>query len=128
MCTIRLAPILALPVAVLLGAGQAPAQDLDFDKIFRCVEGTAIGPAECDTARDLITVNCMTCHLFVRIVVKQGTEVDWNATIERHRVRVPKLSDAEMDSLRDYLAANFRPDLPPPEVPAELLQAIDNPL
>ncbi len=115
----------ALPLAIRQPAAQ---MQLDFNQIFRCVEGTPIGPAECDHARELITFNCTVCHLFVRIVMKQGTPTDWNATIERHRSRMPDITTADMDAMRDYLAANFRPDLPPPDVPPELLQEIDNPL
>lgn len=123
------AAALCLAIALPFGTGRPAAQmQLDFKQIFRCVEGTEIGPAECDRARELITFNCTVCHLFVRIVMKQGTPTDWNATIERHRSRLPDLPAADMDAMRDYLAANFRPDLAPPDLPPELLQEIDNPL
>ena len=61
--------------------------------------------------------NCTVCHVFVRIVRKQADPEGWDGTLARHRTRVPQLTNEEFRAIRDYLVANFRPDLEPPELP-----------
>lgn len=122
-------------LAATLPVGPRPAAPamageggVDLTTIFRCEPDTGVDKAACDHARELIVFNCTVCHLFVRIVDKRGTPEDWQATINRHYDRLPNLSREDFADITAYLAANFRPDLPPPEVPQAIRDQIDNPL
>ena len=65
--------------------------------------------------------NCTSCHTIAPIVVLQMTRDAWELNAREHRDRVISLSDAEIATLYAYLAANFNPDRPVPELPKELL-------
>ena len=128
----RTLPVLAwLVVAVGCGSGgSAPAGDapaslapaqaaapvaggrLDMDAIFPS------GPG-----RDLLLNNCQNCHTFVPIVVLQMDRDGWYRNSLDHRERVTNLTDVEFKTLYEYLAANFNPDRPVPELPKELLES-----
>jgi hypothetical protein len=71
--------------------------------------------------RELVLNNCTTCHTFVPIVVLQMTKEAWERNSRDHRERVTALSDADFNTLYEYLAANFNPDRPVPKLPQELL-------
>lgn len=92
-------------------ATGAPGR-LDMDAIF------PPGPG-----RELLLNNCQNCHTFVPIVVLQMDKDAWNRNSIDHRERVTTLSDEEFKTLYDYLAANFNPDRPVPELPKELLES-----
>ena len=68
------------------------------------------------------SVNCTVCHNFVPIVMQQFEPEAWDGLFDRHRPRVPQLGDAQLKLMRDYLVANFNPDLEPPELPEDLLK------
>ncbi len=92
-------------------ATGAPAR-LDMDAIFPS------GPG-----RELLLNNCQNCHTFVPIVVLQMDKDAWHRNSIDHRERVTTLSDEEFKILYEYLAANFNPDRPVPELPKELLDS-----
>ncbi len=126
--TVAAGAALAALAGLVAGGGAGRAQDLDMHQIFRCGDASAAGQAACDFARDTILLRCTGCHFFVRIVVKQADATGWRSIIDRHRDRVPELSAAEFDAIEAYLVANFRPDLPPPDLPPEIRAEVDNPL
>jgi mono/diheme cytochrome c family protein len=125
----RLVP-LALGLFVVTacgGGGAAPGDDeptatsaaattaggrLDMDAIFPA------GPG-----RELLLNNCQNCHTFVPIVVLQMDKDAWYRNSLDHRERVTTLNDEEFKTLYEYLAANFNPDRPVPELPKELLES-----
>ena len=71
--------------------------------------------------RELLLNNCTSCHTFVPIVVLQMTKEAWEHNRVIHRDRVTALDDAEVETLYEYLIANFNPDHPVPKLPKELL-------
>jgi cytochrome c5 len=84
---------------------------LNIDEIFPPGEG-----------RDLVLNNCTSCHTIVPIVVLQMTKEAWELNAREHRDRVTSLTDAEITTLYEYLAANFNPNRPVPALPEELLK------
>ena len=100
----------ASPGAEARAAGQAAAR-LNIDEIFPPGKG-----------RDLVLNNCTNCHTIVPIVVLQMTKDAWDLNAREHRDRVTSLSDEEVATLYEYLAANFNPNRPVPELPEELLK------
>jgi hypothetical protein len=105
-----------------LPASPAKAQDLDMKEIFRCQAKDKPGIAACDKSRELILNNCTTCHIFVAIVVQQFDKAGWDGLFERHRDRAAQLNDTQINEMKAYLAANFNPQIDPPDVPPELLK------
>jgi len=73
--------------------------------------------------RDLVLNNCQNCHTWVPIVILQMNELEWDRWAREHRQRVEGLTDAEFDTLLNYVKANFNPDTPVPELPPALLEA-----
>jgi hypothetical protein len=114
--------LLSLAALPALTTRPAAAQDLDMKKIFRCSATDKAGVAACDQARGTILNNCTSCHAFVPIVMQQFDAAGWNGLFDRHRDRVPQLSEPQLAEVRSYLTANFNPDTPPPELPPELLK------
>ncbi len=97
-------------------------------QVFRCVDDGATAQQTCDFARETILLHCTGCHFFVRIVVKQTDAAGWRSIIDRHRDRVPEISETDLGRIETYLVRNFRPDLPPPDLPPEIRDQVDNPL
>jgi hypothetical protein len=83
---------------------------VDFNQIF------PPGPG-----RALVINNCTTCHTIVPIVVLQLNEDAWKHWRTIHRSRVPALSDADFNTLYDYVRTNFNPSKPVPKLPQDLL-------
>lgn len=112
--------LLSLPPIFMGSRGHA--QNLDLDVVFRC----AVGEAEdCLAARQTILNNCTSCHTFAPIVMQAFDSDGWTGLLDRHvkNGRVDQLSAAQVQQLHDYLADNFNGDLPPPELPAALLES-----
>lgn len=107
--------------SVTLSRGQA---SVDLEAIFRCAATDDAGKTQCVTARDLITNNCTICHTFVPIVMQQFDANGWTGLLDRHvsNGRVNQLSPEQIATIHDYLSANFNGQLPPPELPPELLE------
>jgi hypothetical protein len=93
-------------------AASGTAASVDIEAIF------PPGPG-----RELLLNNCQNCHTFVPIVVLQMDKDAWNRNALDHRERVTTLSDEEFKTLYEYLAANFNPTRPVPELPKELLES-----
>lgn len=71
--------------------------------------------------RELVLNNCTSCHNITPIVTLQMTTDAWALNSREHRERVTSVSDADFAALYEYLAANFNPHKPVPELPKELL-------
>jgi YgiT-type zinc finger domain-containing protein len=122
-------PVFSLRAAIMLTLVMAfampvrtVAQDLDMREIFRCTATDTAGVQLCDEARELVLSNCTSCHTFVPIVMQQFDHKGWDGLFGRHRARVPQLDDEQVDRMKAYLAANFNPEQPPPELPEALLE------
>lgn len=73
--------------------------------------------------RDLVLANCQSCHVLVPIFILPLDEAAWYRNSLEHRERVEGLSDGDFEELYRYLAANFTPDRPVPELPPALADA-----
>jgi mono/diheme cytochrome c family protein len=71
--------------------------------------------------REAVLDNCTTCHTIVPLVILQYSQGQWDASARNHRDRVPRMSDADFKAAYSYLAKNFNPDRPVPQLPKELL-------
>lgn len=112
----------ALLGATLFATHRAGAQELDIKTILRCEAHDAAAEAQCDKSRELVVFYCTACHTFIPIVMQQFDAAGWGSLLQRHRGWIANATDADFNQLREYLTANFRPDLPPPPVPEELLE------
>ena len=92
------------------GASSGPMR-VDMDALFPA------GPG-----RDLVLNNCQNCHTFVPIVVLQMDQDAWQRNSLDHRERVANLTEEEFATVYTYLAANFGPHRPVPELPKALLE------
>lgn len=107
----------ALAIGFAIAAERAPLPTLDLDRIFRC-RAVTVSPAECAEARALILANCNACHTFFRLVRRQHQENEWR-TYVAWMGDLAKLPQPEIELITRYLGENFRPGLPPPELPPE---------
>jgi hypothetical protein len=132
---LHIALVVALPAAITILAGRfagsgggAVAQDVDINAVFRCTAKDDAGAKQCSEARELVLDNCTSCHTFVPIVLQQFDRSGWETEISRHVSdgRAPELSPEQVATIREYLIANFNPNLPVPTLPKELLNTWTN--
>ena len=71
--------------------------------------------------RELVLDNCQSCHVLVPILILPLDEAAWHRNSIEHRERVEGLDDDDFSTLYDYLATNFTPATPKPELPPALL-------
>jgi mono/diheme cytochrome c family protein len=112
--------IVAVAALSIPNASSAQDVQVNLDEVFRCVD---TDKAVCAEARELILNNCTLCHTFAPIVLQQFDSAGWQGLLDRHRERVPQLSDEQIKTIHTYLSANFNQQLDPPELPASLLKA-----
>lgn len=114
--------LVAAFAAVFFERGAVRAQDVDLDVVFRCRPGEAVAVPVCRASREMILQNCTVCHTFVPIVMQQFDAGGWQGLLDRHRERVPQLSDQQVASIKNFLVATFNEANEPPELPEELLK------
>jgi mono/diheme cytochrome c family protein len=59
---------------------------------------------------------CGSCHGFDRLVLGQKTADRWASVKASHSDKVSGMSDADQNALYTYLAQNFGPDKPEPNI------------
>lgn len=96
-------------------ASEAPVQGVEREP-FNIHDVFPEGPG-----RELVLNNCQSCHVLVPILVLRMDEASWHRNAIEHRERVEGLNDDEFALLYRYLATNFTPERPIPELPAALL-------
>jgi hypothetical protein len=72
--------------------------------------------------RDLVVLNCGTCHSFICAFRGQRTVEHWQTVKQDMRDKVSQLSDQDYDALFAYLETNFNDQKPEPDLPPELQQ------
>jgi mono/diheme cytochrome c family protein len=72
--------------------------------------------------RQLLLDNCGSCHNPGCAVIGQRTADHWNRVKADHVSRVSGMSDADYNTLFDYLATNFNDSKPEPPLPPQLKQ------
>ena len=70
--------------------------------------------------RDLILEWCGTCHNLALILTTRKDPAGWATYMKNRRADIAFLGDDEVKTIQDYLVANFTPDKPIPQIPAEL--------
>jgi hypothetical protein len=72
--------------------------------------------------RDLLVLNCGTCHSFICAFRGQRTFEHWQTIKQDMRDKVSQLSDQDYDALFAYLETNFNDQKPEPNLPPEFQQ------
>ena len=94
---------LAAGLAPLAALAQAPAQ---------------LPPGE---GRDIVAVACSQCHTPAIITFMRKSAAGWREHVYDMFIRGAQVTDTEMDTVVDYLATNFGPDVNLPKFePASL--------
>lgn len=70
--------------------------------------------------REILLANCSNCHSFVCAVLGQRSKEHLESVKETHRGRVSGLTDAQLDTLFNYLYENFGDQKPVPVLPEAL--------
>jgi len=73
--------------------------------------------------RELVLLNCASCHAVACAVMGQRTAARWNGLKEGHSERLPTLAEGELDRMFAYLEGHFNDAQPEPSVPAAFLTA-----
>lgn len=66
--------------------------------------------------KQTVLERCGTCHGFDRVVLGQKTPERWNSVKASHSDKVSGMSEADSTTLFTYLAQNFGPDKPEPNI------------
>ncbi len=109
--------------AALPRSAPTPAGGLDTAHVFRCDEKSGTAYEECMEAKDIVLFQCQQCHLFVRVVRAQFDEQGWSRLLARHRDRATTVSEEQFALLERYLSSTFKPGVPPPDLPEDLVLA-----
>lgn len=114
----------AVAAASLIDTRPSIAQELNLDLVFPCYAEDDAGKAQCAEGREIILNDCTICHTFVPIVMQQFEPDGWMGLIARHREgdRIGGLSDAEVETVTNYIIATYNRDHEPPELPPALLE------
>jgi hypothetical protein len=72
--------------------------------------------------RDLVLEYCGTCHSLATVVTARKTPAQWGDYMKNRRADLPFLADVDIQTIQDYLVANFTPDQPVPQRPPDVLQ------
>ncbi|HEY5054992.1 MAG TPA: hypothetical protein VII58_02460 [Acidobacteriaceae bacterium] len=59
--------------------------------------------------KDLVQRACVACHNVRRVTAARETKEEWNQTVDKMIEHGAILSDAEADTIVQYLSANFGP-------------------
>lgn len=63
----------------------------------------------------LVQKFCVSCHSIKTVTSKRGTEEEWDKTVDKMiSAHGAPLSDADADTVVNYLSANFGPSAPKP--------------
>lgn len=63
--------------------------------------------------KELVMNVCTVCHDLTRITSKKKTKDEWNDTVDKMAARGAKASDAEFETIVNYLTKNFGKEPPP---------------
>jgi mono/diheme cytochrome c family protein len=66
--------------------------------------------------KQTVLERCGTCHGFDRVVLGQKTADRWASVKASHSDKVSGMSQTDVDALFTYLAQNFGPDKPEPNI------------
>ncbi len=72
--------------------------------------------------QELLLDNCGTCHSALCPVFGQRDAAHWQSIKVNHKSRVTGMSDADFNTLFDYLTTNYNDTKPEPNVPPEVKQ------
>ncbi len=75
--------------------------------------------------RELALRNCTSCHAVNFIAFVRKTNGRWASNKANHEERFPALSPVDVETMYDYLAAKFNPEVPLPKLPPELWAPCD---
>lgn len=64
--------------------------------------------------KDLVVKYCVSCHSIRNVTAKRGTKEEWNQTVDKMIEHGAPLSDAEADTVVQYLSASFGPSAAKP--------------
>jgi hypothetical protein len=66
--------------------------------------------------------NCGICHSLATTLIARKDAAAWTSFLHDHRAaNLPTMTDADLQTLTDYIVANFNSDVPPFNIPPALL-------
>jgi cytochrome c5 len=97
--------LLIVPLIVACGGGgQEPPVPPAAEQTPGGGEGTGA-----PTGDELLQTRCTLCHTLDRVQAAAKTQAEWEATVERMRGKGAELTDAEAQTLIQFLATNYGP-------------------
>jgi mono/diheme cytochrome c family protein len=108
----------AAKAATTAPAAAQPAAAKPGGSSFNVAQVFPAGPG-----RELVLQNCTSCHTIVPIVTGKKARGQWDVIKQSHSGRVTAMSRDDVNTIFNYLADNFGPDNPEPQLPPELLES-----
>lgn len=94
ICSMMLVGLVVLAVLAACGGDQGPAEDT---------------PPAGLSGEELVQDRCTVCHELERTTSASKTQQEWEATVARMRGLGAELTDAEAQTLVEYLAQEYGP-------------------
>ncbi|TKJ28997.1 MAG: hypothetical protein CEE40_09980 [Chloroflexi bacterium B3_Chlor] len=93
--SILFASLVVLALAVACGGQEQPSE--------------VSPPSSTASGAELLQERCTRCHTLDRVRASSKTEAEWEATVGRMRGKGAELTDAEAQTLIEYLAEAYGP-------------------
>jgi cytochrome c5 len=100
ICWTALLALVLLALLAACGGAQGPAAQ---------ETPAADTPPAGATGGELVQERCTGCHSLERVTSAHKTEAEWEATVERMRDNGAQLTDAEAQTVIDYLSKTYGP-------------------
>lgn len=100
VCSVIAISLIFVTVLAACGVGQGPDEDTPV------AVSTPAGP----TGEELVQEHCYnSCHDAEAVTSARKTEQEWETTVQRMRLIGAQLTDAEAQTVVDYLSENYGP-------------------
>ena len=67
----------------------------------------AADPLPAGPGKEIVQKTCVACHSIQTVTAKRGTKDEWNKTVDKMIEHGAALTDAEADTVVQYLSASF---------------------
>ena len=108
VCSAISVGLVVVAVLAACGGGGGPAPETPVTETTPAAMVSPAPPGE-PGGEELLQVRCTRCHTLDRVQAAAKTQAEWEATVERMRGKGAELTDAEAQTVVEYLTETYGP-------------------